>query len=93
MLDLPEFGRRLTVIRQALDLTQEQVADKLGAARSWISELERGRQRGLAAETVVRLCRALDCTSDYLLGLSDDPQPRRRRRLAKGEDPDKEEAA
>ncbi len=79
-LDLGRLGERLRQARSAAALTQKDLGIRVGAAASWISDLEKGKQKGLAAETVYRLAQALDCSSDYLLGLSDDPTPARRRR-------------
>ena len=69
------FGERLRVRRQQLGLRQQTLAHDMGAAQGWISELERGKQTRLEAETVYRFARALGCTTDYLMGLTDDPTP------------------
>ena len=85
-LDLQEFGRRLRAARAEKDLTQDQLAHMISASRTWISELEKGRQVSLRADTVVRFAEALSVSADYLLGLTDaapTPRPaagRRRRR-------------
>ena len=72
------FGERLRVRRQQLGLRQQTLAHDMGAAQGWISELERGKQTRLEAETVYRFARALGCTTDYLMGLTDDPTPEAR---------------
>jgi transcriptional regulator with XRE-family HTH domain len=79
-IDLKIFGARLREIRQERTLTQEQLGTLLGASRTWITDLETNKQRGLSADTVVRFARALECSADYLLGLTDDPRPRPRKR-------------
>ena len=88
------MGERLRQVRKQRGLTQQALGGLIGAAASWISDLEKGKQRGLAAESVLRLAQALDCTADYLLGLADQPaRPARRRRKPSSADADKEEAA
>jgi repressor LexA len=94
--DIKEFGRRLRVAREKDNLTQEELAARIRANRSWISGLETGQQSALRAETVVRLAEALGCTADYLLGLTDQParpaaSPRRKKPAPA--DADTEEAA
>jgi transcriptional regulator with XRE-family HTH domain len=74
------FGERLRARRQQLHLRQQTLAHDMGAAQGWISELESGKQTRLEAETVYRFAQALNCTTDYLLGLSDTPAPRKRPR-------------
>jgi transcriptional regulator with XRE-family HTH domain len=69
------FGERLRARRQDLQLRQQALAQAMGVAQGWISELERGKQSRLEAETVYRFAQALHCSTDYLLGLIDDPTP------------------
>lgn len=89
--DIKEFGRRLKQARTAADLTQDALAGLIAAPgknpRTWISELENGRQESLRAETVVRFAEALGVSADYLLGLVDATAPgaaRTRQRRAPG---------
>jgi transcriptional regulator with XRE-family HTH domain len=51
----------------------------MAAPQGWLSELENARQTHVQADTVFRLCQALDISADYLMGLSDEPHPTRRR--------------
>ena len=76
------FGERLRRRRRACQLTQQALARQLGVGQGWLSELETARQGPVQVNTLVRLCCALTCTSDYLLGLADDPTPRPRRLAA-----------
>jgi len=91
--DIEEFGRRLRAAREKDKLTQEELAARIRANRSWISGLETGQQTALRAETVVRCAEALAVSADYLLGLTDDPHPRpRRKRPAPAADGEEEAA-
>ena len=68
-LDVRLVGARLRDARKRLGMRQADLACLLGAAASWISDLENGKQRGPAAETIVRLARALGVSTDFLLGM------------------------
>jgi transcriptional regulator with XRE-family HTH domain len=78
-LNLDVFGARLRSRRHALQLSQQALARQMQVAQGWISELENGRQKRLEADTVYRFGKALTCSTDYLLGLTDDPTPPRKR--------------
>ncbi len=87
--DLHMFGQRVRERRHDRDLSQQALADLMEAPQGWISELENARQTHVQADTVFRLCRALDVSADYLLGLADEPasvpeRPRQRRDLVSG---------
>ena len=92
--DLCVFGHRLRTIRKDRGLSQSQLADVLGAAHGWISEIENARQTHIQADTVYRFCEALQVSADYLMGLCDVPGrmiaerttilPRRKRATAAG---------
>ena len=73
LLDLRDVGRRIRAARQAQGLTQYGLARRLGAAQGWVSDLERGQQTHIQADTVVRLCLVLHTTPDYLLGFPSTP--------------------
>jgi len=74
-LNIRVFGTRLRSRRHQLHLSQQALAKQMQVAQGWISELENGRQTRLEADTVYRFSRALDCSTDYLVGLVDDPTP------------------
>lgn len=61
---------KLKEIRKQKQFTQEQIAKILNVTREQISKLETGVS--LANEKqIILLCKALNCTADYLLGLID----------------------
>ena len=75
------FGQRLRAIRKASGQKQEELGAVLGVQKSQISELERGS----ASTTLERLsviCEHYNVSADYLLGLTDDPKPFKRRKKA-----------
>src|SRR5262245_37172170 len=75
--NLQVFGQRLREVRKQRALSQQALADLLGTAHGWISELENARQTHVQADTVYRLCEALGISADYLMGLAEMPRPLR----------------
>ena len=73
-------GDRVRELRTALSLSQYDVSDELrrmGAEvkQSWLSQVERGGA-GLRPEALTALAFLLGTSTDYLLGVTDDPSPR-----------------
>src|ERR1700751_985251 len=64
------FSTRLFTVRKVRRLTQEQLGEKSGLHPSHISFMETGRRHPML-ETVYRLATALECSTDYLLGLTE----------------------
>ena len=69
------FASRLRQARQAKGLSQAALAETVGTRQSQISRNESGR-RWPDSETLCRLADALGLTTDYLMGRTDDPDPR-----------------
>jgi transcriptional regulator with XRE-family HTH domain len=68
--ELREFGRRVRDHRMELGLSQEELAERAGLHRTYISSLEQGR-RNVAVHNVVRLAEALDLDpADLVAGLT-----------------------
>lgn len=63
---LAEMGNRLVERRKQRGLTQEKVAELAGVTPQMISTAERG-EKALRPENIVKICRALDISTDYLL--------------------------
>lgn len=59
-------GARIRIIREALDLTQADVAERVGLERTSVVNIESGRQR-LLLDGVERFARALGTTPKNLL--------------------------
>lgn len=53
------LGRALAALRHQAEMTQEQVADELGADATFVSRIERGK-RGIRWPTLIRFLRVLD---------------------------------
>lgn len=71
------FPERLRAVRQGRGLSQRELGRRAGVTNPAIARFELGRQLP-TIETVRRLSGALKTTTDYLLGMTDDPSPRTR---------------
>ena len=65
------FGEKLKLLRTSQKLTQQQLADRIGVAKSVVSYYESG-DRYPSYDVLVRLARIFHTTTDYLLDLSKD---------------------
>ena len=64
------FGLRLKSLRQEKNLTQQQLAEKLGIVKASVSSYEQNANSP-SLEVFVQLCKIFDVSADFLLGLSD----------------------
>lgn len=69
-----EFKDRLIKLRKELNLTQEELAQKIGYTRTAISAWEIGRNEPSNADTI-KLADFFGVSTDYLLGKSDIRNP------------------
>ncbi|HEY77161.1 MAG TPA: helix-turn-helix transcriptional regulator [Thermoflexia bacterium] len=70
----PSFdGRRLRALRKARGLSVGDLSTASGISPRHIWRLESGGRSDLRAATLIRLALALRTSTDYLLGLTDDP--------------------
>ena len=66
------IGQRIRETRSVQKISQSKLAAIIGCTQQTISKLER-KQSGTSTESLLGVARALNVSSDYLLGLSDDP--------------------
>lgn len=64
-----EFGKRLRELRAERDMTQKQVAERIGGTASIVSAYENGIRQP-SYEALIRLARLYGVSTDYLLGVS-----------------------
>ena len=69
-----EFKDRLIKLRKELNLTQEELAQKIGYTRTAISAWEIGRNEPSNSDTI-KLAEYFGVSTDYLLGKSDIRNP------------------
>ncbi len=61
-----KIGERIAECRHKKSLTQENLANEIDVSIQYISNLERGIV-GASVETIIKICRALEVSSDYIL--------------------------
>lgn len=61
-----KLGESIKQERQKLNLTQEQLSEKLDISISYLGRIERG-ERNIPLDTLVRLANILNVSIDYLL--------------------------
>src|SRR5438046_67985 len=64
------FGEALRTLRREAGISQRELAGKVGVDFSYISKLENGHLPAPAADTVIKLCAALNVAPERLLSLS-----------------------
>lgn len=67
-IDMKKIGERIKELRIERELSQKQLADKIGVATNTISQYESGKSK-TSIEVLANLAVELDTTTDYLLGL------------------------
>lgn len=60
------MGYKIKELREAMKMTQEDLAEKSGVSRGTISALENGIDRTTTSKTLVKLAQALDTTVDRI---------------------------
>ena len=65
-MDYRQLGVRVRQQRELNDLTQSQLAARVGVSSSFIGHIERGEKKA-SVETVVALCNAMEISPSVLL--------------------------
>ena len=68
------MNRRIKERRLALNLTQEELAQRLGLQKSAIAKYESGRVENIKRSVLAKMAEILECSPTYLMGW-DDEQP------------------
>lgn len=71
-----EIGIRIAERRSALGLTMDEVAQKIGVARSTIQRYETGQIKKIKLPVIESIASALGVNPDWLIGNTDNPVPR-----------------
>lgn len=74
-----DLGRRYKKLRLSHDFTQAELAETVGCTRTTVAKWEAGENLPRAKE-LRKLARLFNVSSDYLIGLTDDPANYRNRR-------------
>ncbi|PFP29370.1 transcriptional regulator [Bacillus sp. AFS073361] len=70
-----QFGKRLKALRLSRDYTMQDIAEQVGIARSTYAGYET-QERFPPIETLSRVAACLNTSTDYLIGLTDNPDPK-----------------
>lgn len=73
------FGARLLELRTSSGEKQPALAEALGISITQVSELENGK-KGTTLERFALICQHYNVSADYLLGLTDEPKPYKRKK-------------
>lgn len=65
------FGKVITDLRKTAGISQEELADRAGIHRTYVSQIERGLKSPTIA-ILVKLARALDTTPSKIMRLLED---------------------
>lgn len=71
--------RRIRDLREDMDLKQKVLADYLHCTQACYSNYELG-YRDIPTEVLIKLSEFYNTSTDYLLGLTDEPKPYPRKR-------------
>ncbi len=72
MLDLNIFGERLRYQRKEKRLVMADIAELLDISTTHVNDLEKGKT-GTSLQRLVMLAEFYHVSTDYLLGITDDP--------------------
>ncbi len=70
---MPLIGDRLKQLRKARRYSQADMGKALGISQQMVAKWEQGDVE-VTSDTLTRLARLLDCTTDWLLGLVENPE-------------------
>lgn len=82
-----KVGKRLKQLREELNMTQKELADKLGISRAAVGLYEQGK-RNVDNDTLLKLSEIFNVSADYLLGNTDIKTPVDKISSALSDDPD-----
>lgn len=71
-----EISESLKRFRQELKLSQRQLSEKIGVPYQSYQTYEYGSATP-SAKVIIKIASAFDVSADYLLGLSDEPRPKK----------------
>ena len=63
---MPTVGDRIRQIREDMEINQEQLAERAGLSKGFLSDVENGK-RNIASENLLKIANVLGASVDYLL--------------------------
>ena len=64
-------GKKIKMLREGLNLSQEELGSKVGVKRAAINKYEKGTVENIPLKTVEKLANIFDVTPQFLLGWDD----------------------
>ena len=83
---MESFGERVVALRHERGWTRRGLAKRSGLHEVHLSKVENGERKRVESDTIIALATALNVSTDYLLGLTDDTRPRPRRKRTPEDD-------
>ena len=68
-----KIGTRIFLLRRSLNMTQEELGNKIGVTKATINKYETGVTPNLKRPRIEALAKALEVSPEFLMGWSDDP--------------------
>lgn len=68
------FNQRARSLREDLDLTQEEIAEKIGVSRATVNRYENDKF-DMKLTYAIKLAEIYNVSLDYIAGLTDEPVP------------------
>lgn len=66
------MAKRIKEKRTELNLTQEELAARLGLQKSAIAKYENGRVKNIKRSTIQKMAEIFDCSPAWLMGMDDE---------------------
>ena len=79
-----DYVDRIKALREDKDLKQREVAKILNKSQQGYAHLE-NRKAKFTVEDIIKLCDFYNVTADYILGLTDQPKPCRKKECNENE--------
>lgn len=76
MTERTVLGERLLISRRRKGLTQQALGQLAQVSPFTIARIEQGRAPQIMTGVLIRLSQVLEVSTDYVLGLTDEPRPR-----------------
>lgn len=70
-----DYRTRMRHLREDRDLTQGELGQVLNKSQQGYSHIEAGRAE-LKIDDLIKLCKFYKVSADYLIGISDNPNPK-----------------
>lgn len=70
------IGDLIGDLRKNIDLNQKELAEKAGISESKLSRIESGETKNINCDTIIKIAKVLNVSTDYLLGLTTIREPK-----------------